>query len=96
MAKPLQIRWSPSAEISYSKTILYLLENWSLASAEAFNRKTEALLKKISVHKKLCPQSAKTGLRICVVNHQTSLVYRVTKDAIEIVEFIDNRSLHGF
>jgi hypothetical protein len=54
------------------------------------------LLKKISVHKKLCPQSAKTGLRICVVNHQTSLVYRVTKDAIEIVEFIDNRSLHGF
>jgi hypothetical protein len=42
----------------------------------------------------LCPPSqTHKQFRKCVIAPQTSLIYRVTDDTIELVSFIDNRSL---
>ncbi|NPD46018.1 MULTISPECIES: type II toxin-antitoxin system RelE/ParE family toxin [unclassified Lentimicrobium] len=91
--RPPHIIWSPVAEDSYLKTIEYILAKWSLREAEKFESKVNHLLNKLMVHQKLCPESISfNGLRKCVISSQTSLIYRVHKNSIELIAFIDNRS----
>ncbi|MCK4923071.1 MAG: type II toxin-antitoxin system RelE/ParE family toxin [Bacteroidales bacterium] len=91
------ISWSPLAEDSYLKTLSYILEKWTIKETEDFESKVESLLKKLKTHKWLCPPSHKQeNLRKCVISPQTSLVYRINDDTIELVAFLDNRSQHQY
>lgn len=88
------IYWSPAAEDSYLKTISFILKNWTIKEAEEFIEKVDDLLSKISIHHKLCPPSKlHKDIRKCVISPQTSLIYRLYDDVIEIIALIDNRSL---
>jgi plasmid stabilization system protein ParE len=95
--KELHIIWSPLAEETYLATLSQILDNWSEKEAVNFEIKVESLLKKLKMHKHLCPSSDKQkDLRRCVIAPQTSLVYRIKNNTIEIVAFFDNRSLHQY
>jgi len=92
--KKYQIVWSPFSEETYIRTLIFILENWSLKEAEAFENKVESLLERLKTQKHLCPLSEiQKTLRRCVVAPQTSLVYLASNDSIiELVAFFDNRS----
>jgi len=91
--KEYSIYWSPLAEETYLKTLSHILEEWTAKEAEDFENKIESLLKKLMTHKHLCPISnQQKNLRRCAVTHQTSFVYQIKDNSIEIVAFFDNRS----
>lgn len=96
MNKILPVIWSPLAESSYLKILEYIISKWSLNAAKEFDKKVETLINKLAHFHKLCPLSKKRNLRRCVVTPQTTLVYRIEKNAIELVAFIDNRSDHEY
>jgi len=95
--KEYLISWSPLAEETYLKTLSFILEKWTVKEAEAFERKVESLLEKLKTQKHLCPPSNKQkSLRRCVIAPQTSLIYQIKNNIIELVAFFDNRSEHGY
>ncbi len=96
MPKDTPVIWSPLAEETYLSILEYLINNWSLTVAQKFDKKVEVLLNKLSKHTRLCPKSKQKLLRKCVITHQTSLIYRVTDSCIELIIFIDNRSMHKY
>ena len=93
-----QIFWSPKAEESYLKTLEFILEKWTIKEAENFQTKVDGLLMKLEMYDSLCPPSiSHPKMRKCVVSEQTSMIYRIVEEnIIEIVAFIDNRSLHAY
>ncbi len=91
------IFWSPLAEETYLKTISRILDRWTIKEVEDFEVKVESLIEKLKTHKHLCPPSNKQkSLRRCVIAPQTSLVYRIKDNIIELVAFFDNRSEHKY
>ena len=90
------IVWSEEAKLSYENTIDFILENWEIEIAERFEKITNTLLDQLLINKKLCPESKIKALRKCILHKNTSLIYRVRKNNIELVAFIDNRSEHSF
>jgi mRNA-degrading endonuclease YafQ of YafQ-DinJ toxin-antitoxin module len=95
--KEYTIYWSPLAEETYLKTLSQILEHWSLKEAEDFEAKVNSLLEKLKVHKQLCPSSGKQkDLRRCIITPQTSLIYQIKNNTIELVAFFDNRSNHKY
>jgi plasmid stabilization system protein ParE len=91
------ISWSPLAEETYLKTLSLILEKWTIKEVEDFENKVESLIEKLKSQKRLCPPSDKQkNLRRCVIAPQTSLVYQIKDDIIELVAFFDNRSDHQY
>ena len=89
------IIWSPLAEETYLKTLSLILDRWTVKEAEDFEAKVESLIQKLKMHQHLCPPSDKQkSLRRCVISPQTSLVYRIKDNIIELVAFFNNRSEH--
>jgi len=92
-----QVIWSPLAEETYLNTLSQILDRWSIKETEDFEAKVEGLLEKLKTQKYLCPASSKqSNLRRCVIAPQTSLVYQINNDVIELVAFFDNRSDHQY
>ncbi len=95
--KECHIFWSPLAEETYLKTLSQILERWTVKEAEDFEAKVESLIRKLETQKMLCPPSVRKGnLRRCVIAPQTSLVYQINGNNIELIAFIDNRSEHPY
>jgi len=93
--KDFLIIWSPLAEETYLKTLSSILESWTIKEAEDFEYKVESLLRVLKKQKQLCPASQKMkNLRRCVITSQTSLVYQIRKEHIELIAFFDNRSMN--
>jgi plasmid stabilization system protein ParE len=93
--KEYLITWAPLAEATYLKTLTSILERWTIKEAKDFEYKVESLLSVLKKQKHLCPPSRKMkNLRRCVITPQTSLVYQIRNNYIEIVAFFDNRSLN--
>lgn len=87
-----KINWSPLARDSYLHILNYLMEEWSLDVAIAFDEKADGLIEKLKKHKYLCPAAKNRRFRRCVINKHTSLVYEVAGDTINLIAFYDNRS----
>lgn len=71
----------------------YLENNFSSNTRRKFQKRIDRFIAAL----KLFPNSFTIseifeGCRKCVVSPQTSIIYRVVGDVIEIVAFIDNRS----
>ena len=92
----LNIIWSPVAEIEYLDILKHIIENWSVNDANNFDNKANSLIDKISTNHKLCPKSEIADFRKCVVTPQTSLIYRINSNSIEIISFISNYSNHKY
>ena len=95
--KQYLISWSPQAEESYLNTLSQIMAKWTIKEAEDFEAEVESLLEKLKTQKHLCPLSSiQSSLRRCVIAPQTSLVYQIKYDVIELVAFFDNRSDHQY
>lgn len=95
MKKPYLVFWSPQAEKTYLDTLQFILQQWTIKEAEEFESMVDRLLLNLSYNKNLCPRSiSQKHLRRCVVSPQTSLVYSIENEEIELVAFLDNRSKH--
>ncbi|MEM6697761.1 MAG: type II toxin-antitoxin system RelE/ParE family toxin [Bacteroidota bacterium] len=91
------IIWSPTAQNTYLEIIDYLIDNWSLDTALKFDYQVNRLLKSLESFKHFCPASEKQpSYRRCVINKQPSLVYQVQNSTINLVTFLDNRSVSSF
>ena len=91
--KEYQIFWSPVAEDTYLSTLSQILDRWTIREAEDFADKVDSLIEKLKHHKHLCPPYQKfENLKRCVIAPQTSLIYQINQDVIELVAFFDNRS----
>lgn len=96
MAKDFIIIWSPKSELNYTKIINYIIERWTIKEAIDFDTKAMSLLNVLKTRHRLCPKSKMKNLRKCVITSQTSLIYQIHKDSIELVDFIDNRANLNF
>jgi len=92
----LNIIWSPVAEVEYLNILKYIIENWSVNDANNFDDKTNSLIEKITTNHKLCPKSEMANFRKCVVSSQTSMIYRINSNNIEIISFVSNYSKHKY
>jgi plasmid stabilization system protein ParE len=91
------IVWSDLAYLSFNDAADYLTENYSLDAAIKFDEEVEKLLEKLRSFKHFCPPyELRPILRKCVVNHYTSMIYRVDGTTIHLITFCDNRGIHIF
>lgn len=91
------IYWSPLAEETYLKVLNQIIEKWTIKEAEDFERKVNSLIEKLRTYEHLCPPSNKLQyLRRCVITPQTSLIYQIKQNVIELIAFFDNRSDHQY
>ena len=92
----LNIIWSPVAEVEYLNILKYIIENWSVNDAGNFDDKTNSLIEKNTTYHNLCPKSEITNFRKCVITSQTSMIYRINSNNIEIISFVSNYSKHKY
>ena len=92
----MNIIWTEQAKISYEKIIDNLIEKWNTNIAFNFENLTNEILDKLKTNKKLCPSSKQSQLRKCVIHENASLIYKISKQDIELITFIFNRSNHSF
>jgi len=92
----MNIIWTEQAKISYEKIIDNLIEKWNTDIAFNFENLTNEILDKLKTNKKLCPNSKQSQLRKCVIHKNASLIYKISKQDIELITFIFNKSDHSF
>lgn len=93
----MTIVWSNEAKINYENIFDDVLKKWPIQIALDFERNTNELLDQLTKNRKLCPPLVQyKGLRKCVIHKNVSLIYRITRNNIEIVTFIFNRDEHPF
>jgi plasmid stabilization system protein ParE len=83
-----------SAKASHQLEALldYLETEWSTESRRKFQRRLNRFVQVLKTAPRGFPVSQKfPDCRKCVVTPQTSLIYRVKGDVIEIVAVLDNR-----
>ena len=90
------IVWSDEARKTYDNTIDDLIDKWKIDIALDFEDKTNNLLDHLKEYKKFCPASKMKKLRKCVIHKNTSLIYKINKNSIELVTFIDNHTEHNY
>ena len=96
MGKALTIYWSPQAEENYNKILDRIEEKWSLTEVYNFDEKAMRLVDLLKIQNKMCPTSKQINIRKCVITSQSSVIYKITKTNIELVDFIDNRTNHKY
>ena len=88
----MRVTISERAEKNLDDMVHYLDAEWSVRIRKKF---LDLLLKKIEMIKQMPlmyeASLTKKTIRLCVVNKQTSMYYRVKKDEIEIVTIQSNR-----
>tara|TARA_B110001469_G_C9646725_1_gene327206 strand:- start:296 stop:583 length:288 start_codon:yes stop_codon:yes gene_type:complete len=91
-----KITWSEEASESFERIALNVLKKWNYKTAKEFDTKVDEYLTGLKSNPKMCQASKKNKIRKCVISKQTSLVYRIKKDTIELLLFIDNSSNHSY
>jgi len=87
----LEVIFTPKAKDSFLSIILLIRSNWGDRSAERLVDKTYRTLNAISRHPYLFKAYQENDVRIGLITRQTSVVYRVLHDRIEVLFFWDNR-----
>jgi plasmid stabilization system protein ParE len=88
----VKIIWSPRATKTFNAIIEYLEANFTDKEISAFLRKTNRVLAVISDKPDIFkPDEAVRNAHNVVITRQTSLIYRIKKDKIELAYFWDNR-----
>ncbi len=92
----MKIIWSAEAEKTYFETLEFIFNNWNIKTVESFEEKVFHILDLISENNKLFPASKKKSIYKAVISKQTSVIYRISKNEITLLYFIDNRSNHQY
>ncbi|MFP9099675.1 type II toxin-antitoxin system RelE/ParE family toxin [Flavobacterium sp. RHBU_24] len=85
--------FSPLAEKKLLQLFNYLIEEWSVKVKDNFRNILDDKLEQISNYPESCIQSKRFfNLYLCVVTKQTSFLYRINNNEIEVITVFDNRS----
>lgn len=85
--------FSPLAEKNLFLLLNYLIDEWSVKAKDNFKLTLDEKLHHISLYPESCIKSKVfKSLHICVVTKQTSLLYRINNNEIEVITVFDNRS----
>jgi plasmid stabilization system protein ParE len=90
------MKWTPKALESFEAIALQLVDRWSIETAISFDNKVEIAISQLKTNPKIFQVSKKSKLRKCVIHKNVSLIYRINKNTVELIVFIDNRDEHGF
>jgi plasmid stabilization system protein ParE len=86
------IRFSKSASAKLENLLVYLEIKWSMKVKQNFIAKLDRSSLQIQNHPDSFPASDRiNGLRKCVVTKQTTIFYKYSDQAINVVAFFDNR-----
>jgi plasmid stabilization system protein ParE len=84
---------SQLAGAKLDKLLDYLEEEWSLRVADNFEKAFEEKLIHVSNYPESCIKSKQFyNLHLCIITKQTSFLYRITNETIEVITVFDNRS----
>lgn len=90
------IIWSDESLLVFDEIVDYIFEEWGIIPVLDFQNEINRLINLLENNKKLCPKSKIVNIRKCVITEQTSLIYKIKGNLLEIITFIDNRSKHRF
>ena len=99
MAKIVQeytIKWTPKALDTFEAIALQLIERWNIETAISFDEKTQVVINQLKSNPKIYQTTKKHKLHRCVIHKNVSLIYRINKNCVELIVFVDNRDDHGF
>ena len=86
----LEILWTDSAKISFSKIVDYLLKAWTDREVEKFVNRTEEFLSTLKRYPEMCrPSIKRKNVRIGILDKHTQIVYhyKPRKKQIELLLF---------
>ena len=87
-----QVHWTDYAKEDYANILNFLQSDYGVDSALKFLGKTEKIVEQIERFPFSFPTSAlNIRIRKAVINKNTSLVYKVNGNDIDILFFWDNR-----
>ena len=86
-----EIILTPKAKDTLLATIFFIQGKWGNKSAEKFVEKTYNVLDIIAQQPYIFKAYRETSVRKGIITKQTSVVYRILNDRIEILFFWDNR-----
>ncbi|MCW3103995.1 MAG: hypothetical protein JWO09_2435 [Bacteroidetes bacterium] len=89
MAK--EVKWTPEAEDTFEKIILYLQDKWTEREVSNFVNASSKIISYISENSLMFRQSRKHNIREAVVTKHNLLLYRVKPRHIELLAFWDTR-----
>lgn len=96
MKKEFSILWTKEAQNTYLNKLDFIFEKWTITEVENFEILVVNPLLNLEFNDEICPEIKIFGLRKCLISSQTSLLYRIVTNKIELISFIDNRSEHKF
>ena len=92
MEKDRKVIWSGEADKNLESILNYLKINWTSKEEKSFLLKLEKTIILISDRPKLFKATnSRKNLRKCVLNKQTSIIYKAIDKNIFIVALFDNR-----
>ena len=90
--KKYKVIVSPTAQSQYIKIRQYLIEEWSKSVLENFETLTEKKINQVAEFPKSCPVSKKKkGVYKAIIEEHNSFYYRLKRNTIEIMIFVDSR-----
>jgi plasmid stabilization system protein ParE len=87
----VEIRFSPEAKDTFLGIILFIETNWNEKVADEFINKAYKVITSISNNPYLYPKTNVPFVRKAFVTKQTSILYQVNNNYINILLFWDNR-----
>jgi len=90
------VKWTPKSLDSFESIALQLIERWNIETALLFHEKVEAVIRQLEINPKIYQASKRFNLRRCVIHKNVSLIFRINKDVVQLIVFVDNRDGHGF
>ena len=87
----LEVVLTPRAKETFIATILQIKDKWGDNSANKFVENAYNVLDTIAQQPFLFKAYQEENVRKAFITKQTSLIYRVTTDRIEVLFFWDNR-----
>ena len=86
-----QIIWLPKAEERFDEIIFNLQKNWTEKEVSNFIKRTETVLNLISAFPRLYRRSKKKNIYEALITKHNLLLYRITRNNIELITFFDTR-----
>lgn len=87
----LEIVLTPKAKDTLLSTVSFIQLKWGDRSAEKFVEKAYGVLDTIAQQPYIFKAYRETNVRKGIITKQTSVVYRILQDRIEVLFFWDNR-----
>jgi plasmid stabilization system protein ParE len=87
----LEIVFTPKAKDTFISIVSFIQQKWGNRSSEKFIEKTYKILDTISQQPYLFKAYQENDVRKGLITNQTSVVYRIQHDRVEILFFWDNR-----